>query len=177
MKNAKATQRPTNPNASLSGKKRIQELEEQAIASGATEEFYVVSCGINTLGAFRIIKQAQSWAKNIGVLYINNTPVRPCIEQLHCIVSESHGEETAKPVGRVGECYIGFCVGFENELWSIPLMGKKHPLYEYWDKGFDMGYLSHLLQSYLPCPYTEPVQVEAWEDGREEGGRRAIMDE
>ena len=140
---------------------------------GATEQLYVVSCGINTLGAFRVLKQAQLWAKNIGYVLINNTPVYPTVEQLHCLVGKSHGWEIVKPIGRVGECYTGHCMGFEDQLWSIPLMGKKHPLYRFWDEGFEVGYQ----ESTIECPYTEPAQVEAWEDGREEGGRRAIMDE
>lgn len=164
-----ATQRPNNTNASLSSKKRIQELENRAIANGETEVLYVLNVGINTLGAFRGLKKAQSWAKNIGCVLINNAPVYPVINQLHCLVRESCGDEIAKPIGRVGECFIGYCMGFNDQLWSIPLMGERHPLYRYWDEGFEVGYQ----KGTTPCPYTEPGQVEAWEDGREEGSRRA----
>ena len=166
----KATQRH-NANY-LAQKRRIKETGEQAIANGETELLYVLSVGINTLGAFRSIKTAQTWAKNIGCVLINNVPIYPAIHQLHCLLGESHSLEIAKPIGRVGECYVGHCMGFEDQLWSIPLMGEKHPLYEYWDEGFEVGYQ----ESNLPCPYTQPAQVEAWEDGREEGGRRATMD-
>jgi ribosome modulation factor len=161
----KATQRP-NSNSGFSSKKQIRKLEEQA----TTEELYVISCGINILGAFRIKKQAQVWVKNIGTLHINNSQVYPSIEQLHCIVGESHREETAKPVGRVGECFIGYCIGFNDQLWSIPLMGERHPLYKFWDEGFTVGYQESTTKK---CPYTEPTQAEAWKDGREEGIRRA----